>query len=110
MNNYKIMLMATVVLLLGIVLAVLFEEYYRQLVRFLFKFFNGDNIQFKGKNLRLFPKQHFRVHFWYFHFNGICIVEVFCKTAQIKKDVLDTFYFFRYNNFSISLGQLSTCC
>jgi hypothetical protein len=46
-------------LLVGMVLAFLFEDYYRQLVRFSFRFFNGENIQFFGKNFHLFASDSF---------------------------------------------------
>jgi len=52
-NNYKTILTTIGFLLVGIVLAFLLEDYYRQLVRFSFKFFNSDNIQFFGKNFHL---------------------------------------------------------
>jgi hypothetical protein len=53
-NNYKTILTTIGFLLMGIAVAFLFEDYFRQLVRFSFKFFNGDNIQFYGKNFHLF--------------------------------------------------------
>jgi hypothetical protein len=58
-NNYITILTTVGVLLVGIVLAFLFEDYYRQLVRFSFKIFNGDNVQFIGKNFHLFASEIF---------------------------------------------------
>ena len=65
-NNYKAILTTIGLLIVGIVVAFLFEDYYRQLVRFSFKFFNGNNIQFYGKNFHLFASDIFVVAFGLF--------------------------------------------
>ena len=65
-NKYKIILSTIGLLIVGIILAFLFEDFYRQLVRFSFKFFNGDNIQFVGKNFHLFASNSFVISFGLF--------------------------------------------
>jgi len=49
--------------LTGVILAFLFETGYRRLIRFLFTFFNGDRIQFFGKDFHLFPSSVFILSF-----------------------------------------------
>jgi hypothetical protein len=49
--------------LTGIILALLFEADYRRLIRFLFTFFNGDRIQFSGKDFHLLPGVGFILSF-----------------------------------------------
>jgi flagellar biosynthesis protein FlhB len=65
-NNYKNILTTVGLFLVGFLVAYVFEDYYRQLVRFSFKFFNGDSIQFVGKNFRLFASDRFVTAFGLF--------------------------------------------
>ena len=58
-NNYKIILQTFGLFVFGIVSAFLFEDYYRQFIRFLFKFFTADKIIFIGKNFHLFASLKF---------------------------------------------------
>ncbi len=93
-NNYKTIL-ATVGLLLGaIVVAFLFEDYYRQLVRFLFKFFNGDNIQFFGKNFHLFPSDSFIVAFELFATLTFLLLKFSARPNRLKRICLTVIVFF----------------
>jgi len=57
---------AIVLFVFGYAAAFACEEYYRQLVRFLFKLFNGNNIVFIGKNFHLLPSTEFTVSFGVF--------------------------------------------
>lgn len=65
-NKIKTVSIAIVLFVFGYATAFACEEYYRQLVRFLFKFFNGNNIVFIGKNFHLFPSSEFTVSFGVF--------------------------------------------
>jgi hypothetical protein len=66
-KNYKIILSTLYKILLGFAIAYSIangcEDYYRQLVRFSFRFINGDSIRFIGKNFHLFPSSSFVVAF-----------------------------------------------
>lgn len=65
-NNYKAILKTLGLFTFGVASAFLAEDYYRQLVRFFFKFFNGDNINFIGKNFHLFANIKFVLSFGLF--------------------------------------------
>lgn len=65
-NKIKTASIETALFFLGSVVAYACEDYYRQLVRFLFKLFNGNNIVFIGKNVHLFPSTEFTVSFGVF--------------------------------------------
>lgn len=65
-DNFKTILLALKLFVLGVVVAFFTENYYRQLVRFLFKFFNGDKIDFIGKDFHLFASIKFIVTFGLF--------------------------------------------
>jgi len=66
MNKIKIGLLLLLLFILTIILAVYNENSYRILVRFLFNFFQGDNIKFVGKNFHLFASPYLVVAFGLF--------------------------------------------
>lgn len=65
-NNYKTILITLGLFVLGVVTAFVAEDFYRQLVRFIFKFFNDDKINFIGKNFHLFASIKFVLAFGLF--------------------------------------------
>ncbi len=93
-NNYKIVLTTVGLLIVGIVLAFLFEDYYRQLVRFSFKFFNGDNIQFVGKNFHLFASDVFVVAFGLFASATFLLLKFSKRAKRLKRTSMTIFVFF----------------
>ncbi len=93
-NNYKIILTTVVILFVGIVLAILFENYYRQLVRFSFKFFNGDKIQFVGKNFHLFASYFFVTAFGIFISLSFILFNFSTKSKRIKRACFTIIIFF----------------
>ena len=94
MSNYKTILKTIGFLLVGIVLAFLFEDYYRQFVRFSFKFFNGDNIQFIGKNFHLFASNIFVVFFGIFTSLTFLLLKFTARQYKIKRVCLTVLIFF----------------
>lgn len=92
-NNYKTILATIGLLLVAIVVAFLFENYYLQLVRFLFKFFNGDNIQFFGKNFHLFPSDSFIVSFGIFTSLTFLLLKFSSRTNRLKRTCVTIFVF-----------------
>ena len=97
-NSYKIIL-TRVGLLLGLLILVLliaflFEDYYRQLVRFSFKVFNGDNIQFIGKNFHLFASDTFVVSLGLFIWFTCLILKLSARRGRIKRALLIGIIFF----------------
>ena len=66
MNRIKFILLLLLVFVLTITLAVYYENSYRVLVRFFFKYFQGDKIKFIGKNFHLFASPYFVVAFGLF--------------------------------------------
>ena len=66
MNRIKFILFLLLVFALTITLAVYYENSYRVLVRFFFKYFQGDKIKFIGKNFHLFASPYFVVAFGLF--------------------------------------------
>ena len=66
MNRIKFILFLLLVFVLTITLAVYYENSYRVLVRFFFKYFQGDKIKFIGKNFHLFASPYFVVAFGLF--------------------------------------------
>ena len=93
-NNYKIILATAGILLAGIILAFLFEDYYRQLVRFSFKFFNGDSIQFMGKNFHLFASGSFIFAFGLFLSSSFLLLKSTSLVKRIKRTLLTVIIFF----------------
>ena len=66
MKRIKIILLLLLVFALTITLAVYYENSYRVLVRFFFKYFQGDKIKFVGKNFHLFASPYLVVAFGLF--------------------------------------------
>lgn len=93
-NNYKTILTATGLLITAVVAAFLFEGYYRQFVLFLFKFFNGDKIQFLGKNFHLFPSNSFVIAFVLFTLFTFSLLKLSPKPNQLKRTCTTVFVFF----------------
>jgi len=93
-NNYKTILATTGLLLVAIVVAFLFEDYYRQLVRFSFNFFNGDNIQFFGKNFHLFPSDSFVVAFGLFTSLTFLLLKFSTRPNRLKRTCVTVIVFF----------------
>ena len=84
----------TGLLLVAIIVAFLSEDYYRQLVRFSFKFFNGDNIQFFGKNFHLFPSDSFVIAFGLFTSLTFLLLKFSSRPNRLKRTCLTVFVFF----------------
>ena len=93
-NNGKTILTTIGLLLVGIVFAYLFENHYRQFVRFSFKFFNGDNIQFIGKNFHLFATNGFVTAFGLFTSLTSLLLKFSSRSNRIKRACLTIFIFF----------------
>lgn len=66
MNRIRIILLLVLLFVLTIITAFYYENSYRVLVRFFFKFFQGDKIKFVGKNFHLFASTYFLVAFGLF--------------------------------------------
>ena len=93
-NNYKTILTATGLFFVAIIVAFLFEDYYRQFVRFLFKFFNGNNIQFIGKNFHLFASYSFVSAFGLFTSLTFLLLKFTSHSNRIKRFFLTISFFF----------------
>ena len=93
-NNYKTILTTTGLFLVAIVVAFLFEDYYRQVVRFSFKFFNGENIQFIGKNFHLFASNSFVASFGIFTSLTFLLLKFSSRPNRIKRTCVTIFIFF----------------
>ena len=93
-NNYKTILTTTGLFLVGFLVAYLFEDYYRQLVRFLFKFFNGDNIQFIGKNFHLFASDSFVAAFGLFASLTFLLLKSSSALTRLKRIFVTVIIFF----------------
>ena len=92
--NYKIILTSVGLLFVGIVIAFIFEDFYRQLVRFLFNFFNGDKIQFFGKNFHLFASNRFIIAFGLFVSLIYVILKISSRPKRLKRASLTVIVFF----------------
>jgi len=86
--------MTTGLVLVAIIVAFLFEDYYRQLVRFSFKYFNGDNIQFFGKNFHLFPSDNFLIVFGLFTSLIFLLLKFSSRISRLKRTIMTVFVFF----------------
>lgn len=93
-NNYETILTTIGLVLVGIVFAFLFEDYYRQLVRFSFKFFNGDNIQFIGKNFHLFASDRFVAVFGLFTSFTFLLLKFSSRPNRLKRICVTVIVFF----------------
>ncbi|MDR0793131.1 MAG: hypothetical protein LBE82_07465 [Chitinophagaceae bacterium] len=93
-NNYKIILLTIGFLLVGFVLAFYFENYYRQLVIFFFKFFNGEFIQFIGKNFHLFASFGFTISFGVFCALTFLFLKFSSRNKRWKRTLLTILIFF----------------
>lgn len=80
--NYKAAFISIGLFIVGSTSTFLFDEYYRQLVRFSFNYFNGDHIQFTGKNFHLFPSNSFIITFGLFSSLAFLLLK-FSNTARI---------------------------
>lgn len=104
-NNYKTILATVGLLLVAIIVAFLFEDYYRQLVRFLFKFFNGDNIQFFGKNFHLFPSDSFVVAFGLFTSLTFLLLKFSSRPDRLKRTCVTVIVFFATTSLITALDS-----
>ncbi len=59
MKNLIKAIVISTVFFTALIIAFYFEEDYRQCVRYFFKLFQGNHIEFFGKNLRLFVSEYF---------------------------------------------------
>ena len=59
MNKYIKWIIIGVVFIAAIIISVYIEEYYRKFVRYFFKLFQRNHIEFFGKNFRLFASEYF---------------------------------------------------
>ena len=66
MKKFKVILFVVGIFILTTVSAFFFEDYYRQIVQYFYKLFNGDNIIFVGKNFHLFASNYFVFSFGLF--------------------------------------------
>ncbi len=104
-NNYKIILGTIGLFLFAVVLAFLFEDYYRQLVIFSFKFFNGNHIQFIGKNFHLFASNTFVIAFGLFCVLTFLFLRFSSPPKRIKKAVFTVLTFFITTIFITALDS-----
>ena len=93
-NNYKTIFSTAGLFIFSLVIAFLLEDYYRQLVRFLFKFFNGDNIQFFGKNFHLFASDSFVAAFGLFTLLTFLLLKFSSRPYRIKRVSITIIVFF----------------
>lgn len=93
-GNYKTILTTTGLFLVGFIVAYLFEDYYRQLVRFSFKFFNGDNILFIGKNFHLFASYSFVTAFGLFVSLTFLLLKFSSRPNRLKRTCIAIIFFF----------------
>lgn len=66
MNKLRLILLLLLVFISAVALAFYNEESYRVLVRFFFKFYQGDKIRFYGKNFQLFASPYILISFGLF--------------------------------------------
>ena len=76
--NYKIVLATFGFLIVGMVFGYLSEDFYRRFIRYLFKIFSGDKIEFIGKNF------HFLASFKFVCAFGIFLFSIFLLSRQLK--------------------------
>lgn len=93
-SKYKTILTTTGAFLIGFLVAYLFEDYYRQLVRFSFKVFNGDNIQFIGKNFHLFASYSFVIAFGLFASLTFLFIKFSFRPNRLKRICVAIIIFF----------------
>lgn len=93
-NNFKTILAAIGLLIASWIVAFLFEDYYRQFVRFLFKFFNGDRIQFVGKNFHLFPSYRFVISSGFFTLLSFLFLRHSSRSNRLKRICINFFVCF----------------
>jgi len=80
MNKLKAILLLLLVFILTVITAFYFENSYRVLVRHCFKFFQGDNIKFIGKDFHLFASSCML-----FSFGLFCVALTFLLYGQGTK-------------------------
>lgn len=93
-NNSKTFLVTITILIISIPLAFLLEDYYRQFVRFLFKLFNGNHIQFFGKNFHLLASNSFVIAFALFTVAVFLLLKFYCRHHRLKRTCFTVFVFF----------------
>ncbi|CAN5385942.1 hypothetical protein BH10BAC6_BH10BAC6_03270 [soil metagenome] len=81
------------ILPVAIVVAFLFEEYYRQFARWIMKCFNGDNIQFVGKISDPFPSNSIIVAFALFTSMTFLLLKFSTHPNRLKRTCLTIIVF-----------------
>lgn len=108
-ENYKIILSAIQDTFFGFLFAYIlangFEDYYRQLIRYLFRFFNGDSIRFIGKNFHLFPSLSFIINFGIFTSLAMMLFRFSFKPHRIRRISLMVLIFFSTTILTIALDS-----
>ncbi|MES2726365.1 MAG: hypothetical protein V4643_04635 [Bacteroidota bacterium] len=100
--NYKTTFISIGLFIVGGVSTFLFEEYYRQLVRFSFNYFNGDNIRFIGKNFHLFPSNSFIIAFGLFGSLAFLLLKFSNTTRSIIQKCFFSILFFFITSICIT--------
>lgn len=84
-KNFLTLLLAFV---LTVISAFYFEEYYRSFVRYFFKYFSDNNIQFVGKNFHLFASNYFVLSFGVF-----CVIFITLIKEKTVKSIFKNIFF-----------------
>lgn len=94
MSNLKTALTALGIFFVGTVAGYISEYHYRRFVRFLFWLFNGDNIQFYGKDFHLFPSACFVISSGLYASLAFLLLKNATWTYRIKRGSLSVIVFF----------------
>lgn len=111
-KRIKIILLLLAVFVFTITLAIYYENNYRILVRFFFRFFQGDKIKFTGKNFHLLASPYIVISFGLFS-----VMLIFFLLKQTNKErifylILVTAFFFIATiatTYIDSLGKVVEC-
>lgn len=82
--NYKTILLLIGVFVIGMAFSIWAEDFYRQFIRQLYKIFNGESIQYVGKNFHLFPSYKFVYSFGFYCSLTFAIINFFNKENRLK--------------------------
>lgn len=93
-SKFKTGISTVAFFLFGVLIAFFFEDRYRQLVRYSFKLFNGEKIQFIGKNFHLFASYRFVIALGLFTSCTFLSLQYSFKAIRVKNAVLAILIFF----------------
>jgi hypothetical protein len=103
--NYRLLLAVLVLFFVGVATAYSLEWQYRKLVKLSFQLLYGDNINFRYKDIHLFPDETFLIAFGLFTSIAFLLIKITPRQFRAKRIWFMLFIFFATTISTIALDS-----